>query len=129
MFGLTEALHSAVDRERWRGEPRAGSCERPRVFAAAGTVKAFDAAGTQNCSGAPKVCTPLWTSPALGTIGRSSPIVANGVLYIGSSTGMYALEAANGGPPLWSLAGGFSNVTPALVNGVLYVGATTFSLP
>jgi outer membrane protein assembly factor BamB len=93
-----------------------------------GTVKAFDAAGTQNCSGSPKVCTALWTSPALGTISRSSPVVANGLLFIGSSTGVHALDAGTGGL-LWSSAGGYRNSTPAVVNGRLYIGSVAFALP
>jgi hypothetical protein len=44
---------------------------------------AFSAAGSTNCSGSPKTCTPLWTGP-LGSpsIVYSSPVIANGVLYI-----------------------------------------------
>jgi serine/threonine-protein kinase len=101
-----------------------------RVYVASdGTVKAFDAAGIQNCSGTPKVCTPLWTSPSLGTIGRSSPIVANGVLYLGTSTAVHALDAVHGGAPLWSsTTGGFQDSSPAVVNSVLYIGSTDNAL-
>jgi outer membrane protein assembly factor BamB len=44
---------------------------------------AFSAAGSTNCSGTPKTCTPLWTG-AMGSpsIIYSSPVVANGVMYI-----------------------------------------------
>jgi hypothetical protein len=44
---------------------------------------AFSAAGSTSCSGSPKTCTPLWTGP-LGSpsIVYSSPVVANGVLYV-----------------------------------------------
>ncbi len=43
-------------------------------------LTAFDANGTDHCSGTPSVCAPLWTVP----VGRlsSSPAVANGVLYV-----------------------------------------------
>jgi outer membrane protein assembly factor BamB len=108
---------------------RAPAVANGRVYVTSGgTVKAFDAAGTQNCSGSPKVCTALWTSPALGTISRSSPVVANGLLFIGSSTGVHALDAGTGGL-LWSSAGGYRNSTPAVVNGRLYIGSVAFALP
>jgi outer membrane protein assembly factor BamB len=98
-----------------------------------GQVAAFDAAGSKNCSGTPKTCSPLWTSPTLTAI-TSSPAVANGVLYIGSSGGkLYAFDAAgvtncSGTPttcaPLWSTAS-YSMIpsSPAVANGVVYVGA------
>lgn len=47
-------------------------------------VYAFDAAGTINWSGTPKVCTPLWSATTGNQI-LSSPAVANGTVYIGSS--------------------------------------------
>ncbi len=98
-----------------------------------GQVAAFDAAGSKQCSGTPKTCSPLWTSPTVATI-TSSPAVANGVLYIGSDDGkLYAFDAAgvancSGVPttcaPLWS-TGSYSMITasPAVANGVVYVGA------
>jgi len=51
-------------------------------------VQAYDASGTINCSGTPKVCTPLWHTPSQsgGTI-YDSPIVVNGTLYYGSGNG------------------------------------------
>jgi outer membrane protein assembly factor BamB len=45
---------------------------------------AFDAMGTTNCSGTPKVCTALWTFTT-GARLLSSPAVANGLVYVGSS--------------------------------------------
>jgi outer membrane protein assembly factor BamB len=57
---------------------------------------------------------------------RSSPAVANGVVYIGSSDGsLYALDASTGAV-LWSytIGGGlpvFSS--PTVVNGVVYLAA------
>ncbi|MDQ1462685.1 MAG: PQQ-like domain, partial [Actinomycetota bacterium] len=47
----------------------------------------FDAAGTVICSGSPRVCTPLWTAPRDGL----GVVVANGMVYLGSSDGnLYA---------------------------------------
>jgi outer membrane protein assembly factor BamB len=44
---------------------------------------AFDAGGVTNCSGTPKVCTPLW-SATTGSAIESSPSILNGVVYVGS---------------------------------------------
>jgi outer membrane protein assembly factor BamB len=57
------------------------------VYAAAssGALYAFSAAGITGCSGSPLVCTPLWTSPA-GTSISSSPVVVNGMVYVGQWT-------------------------------------------
>jgi outer membrane protein assembly factor BamB len=57
-----------------------------------GTLFAFDASGTTNCSGSPKTCAPLWT----GFPGDSSPAVVNGVVYIASDGdgGLSAFDAA-----------------------------------
>jgi hypothetical protein len=95
---------------------------------------AFDAAGTTNCSGTPKTCTPLWTG-TVGSGGGSSPAVANGVVYVESDK-LYAFDAAgsrgcSGSPtictPLWTGASrGFSS--PAVANGVLYAGSFDHNL-
>jgi outer membrane protein assembly factor BamB len=50
-------------------------------------IHAFDATGTTNCSGIPKICSPLWSDviagPALGSqVQVSSPVVANGAVYL-----------------------------------------------
>jgi outer membrane protein assembly factor BamB len=98
-------------------------------------VFAFDATGTTGCSGvAPaRVCAPLWTAPTAFNSG-STPSVANGVVYVGSDTTLYAFDAhgttrCSGAPktcaPLWtaSLSGGTTSA-PSVVNGVVYVGAS-----
>jgi PQQ-like domain len=48
-----------------------------------GDVAAYSASGTTNCSGTPKVCTPLWTlAGPNAAYGRwDTPIVVNGMLY------------------------------------------------
>jgi len=92
---------------------------------------AFDASGTTNCSGSPKICAPLWTANTAGKV-RASPTVANGVVYVGSDDhSLYAFSAAgttncSGSPkvchPLWKstiLVG--EVLTPAVANGVVYV--------
>ena len=48
-----------------------------------GAMNAFDAAGNTNCSGTPKVCTPLW-----GGVAGDGVAVANGLVYVcGASIG------------------------------------------
>jgi outer membrane protein assembly factor BamB len=42
---------------------------------------AFDAAGVRNCSGAPKVCRPLWSRTMSGDV-TASPTVDRGVVYV-----------------------------------------------
>lgn len=110
-----------------------------RVYAASedGYIYVFDAAGVTNCTGTPKVCTALWRDGPQGSIVETSPVVANGVVYIGSSFGsptnrVYAYSSAKtasctGSPPvcapLWT--GTTNSATwpqPTIVNGMLYEG-------
>ena len=42
-----------------------------------GAMNAFDAGGNTNCSGTPKVCTPLW-----GGVEGDGVAVANGLVYV-----------------------------------------------
>ena len=97
-----------------------------------GTLDAFDATGTTNCSGSPKVCTPLWTAATGGSI-LSSPTVANSTVYVGSTDGkLYAFDPAgvtncSGSTcaPLWTAStGGSIEDTPAVVGSTAYVGST-----
>ena len=77
--------------------------------------------------------TEAWTATTAGSV-HSSPAVANGVVYVGSTDGkLYALDAAgvtncSGSPktcaPLWTATtGGFVNSSPAVANGVVYIGS------
>jgi hypothetical protein len=45
-------------------------------------LSAFDAAGSTNCSGSPKTCSPLWTVNNAAIV--SSAVVENGVVYAGT---------------------------------------------
>ena len=93
-------------------------------------VYAFDEAGQTNCSGTPKVCSPLWTATTGGEI-LPSLAVSNGVLYAGSSNlKLYAFDATGqtncaGTPktcsPLWTAATNGSG-SVAVSGGVVYVG-------
>jgi len=84
---------------------------------------AFDAAGITNCSGTPKVCSPLWQ---FNVGGLASPVnVDNGVVYVAANSdgdsqgGLYALNATTGAL-LWSVSGGGFLTSPTVSNGVLY---------
>jgi hypothetical protein len=96
----------------------------------------FDAAGTTNCSGSPKTCTPLWTNTGGNPgISFSSPAVVDGVEYVGRDK-LYAFDAAgttncSGSPktctPLWTAETG--NTTPGattVAGGVVYTGGDKF---
>jgi outer membrane protein assembly factor BamB len=105
-------------------------------------LHAFDAAGNTNCSGSPKVCTPLWTADASILSGQgifSSPAVANGMLYVGSNDhNLYAFDAAGNAncsgsamtcEPLWTAdTAGSVQSSPAVANGVVYVGSNPSNL-
>jgi hypothetical protein len=103
-----------------------------------GGLYAYDATGTTNCSGTPKVCMPLFGPPGTTGLPVGQPSVANGVVYgsfdFGSSVLVFAADAA-AGTGLWnaSLPGGFAQSSPAIANGTLYIGSgntlTAFGLP
>ena len=91
---------------------------------------AFDSAGVAACSGAPKVCAPLWT---MSRGAETAPAVANGVIYTTDTNGISALDArgivnCSGVPkvcvPVWSATGPFAASSPSVVNGRIYVGGT-----
>jgi len=93
---------------------------------------AFSANGTTGCSGRPKKCAPLWSTPRLGGAVVSTPAVANGMVYVGSvGEKMFAFDAAgvkncSGTPkvcrPLWSRAmSGDVIASPTVAGGVVYV--------
>jgi outer membrane protein assembly factor BamB len=101
---------------------------------------AFDAAaGSSNCSGTPKTCTPLWSATTTGGI-ESSPTVGGGIVFIGATDrSLYAFDAAGSGPscagtpktctPLWSATSASAiESTTALANGMLYVGSAGLSV-
>jgi outer membrane protein assembly factor BamB len=107
----------------------------------AAKLSAFDAAGVSNCSGSPKVCTPLWTATT-GNWVLSSPAVANGIVYVtsndvhnGAEVGdLYAFDAAgvsncSGSPkvcaPLWVAPGsGQMDASPSVAGGAVFIGET-----
>jgi outer membrane protein assembly factor BamB len=103
---------------------------------------AFDAAGGNgSCTGTEpnRTCTPLWTAKtgAFTSSATSSPAVANGVVYIASTSqggGLFAFDAAGGNgsctgappnrtcTPLWVAPAAMTLGNPSVANGVVYVG-------
>jgi outer membrane protein assembly factor BamB len=63
-----------------------------------------------------------WSQPI--AIGNSSPVVANGMLYVGALDGsLHAFDAASGAPA-WSYKTGFRiDASPAVADGVVYIGS------
>jgi PQQ-like domain len=105
------------------------------LYIANGTLFAFDAAGSTDCSGTPTVCAPLWTA-SLTSSGPTyaAPSVANGTVFVSSwYGGLYAFDAAGSTncstsagvttcTPLWRATGlGSIGGRPAVANGVVYV--------
>src|SRR5659263_54894 len=63
-----------------------------------------------------------WTK-GLGFETDSSPVIVNGVFYIGSTFGVFALNAETG-KEIWRYqTNGFIKSVPAVSNGVVYFGA------
>ena len=103
------------------------------LYLANQTLYAFDAAGSANCSGTPKVCAPLWTAATTNYPTYSAPAVANGTVYVGSwGSKLYAFSAAGSVncsttptgktcTPLWTAAtpSGIGG-TPAVALGTVY---------
>ena len=87
-----------------------------------------------SASTAPLTNKTLWTQQA-GTGIVSSPIVADGIVYISSEDGnLYALNSSDGSQVWVSQVNAlysFSLSSPAIANGVLYIGSdngTVFAL-
>ena len=61
-------------------------------------LEAFDANGSTNCSGSPKVCSPLWTAALAASGGPFNVIVSGGLAYTMNnySSGTIAAFDANG---------------------------------
>ena len=115
------------------GATRSLAIAKGVVYSTGGLVEAFDGAGVNGCTGTPIRCTPMWTAEVTSPTGLA-PAVANGVLYVPSSSfELTAFDATgatgcSGTPivcvPLWS--GGLLSApgtAPAVARGVVYVGS------
>lgn len=64
---------------------------------------------------------PKWLFPT-GSQVTTSPVVANGVVYVASGSTLYAIEAATGFEQ-WRYAAGYKiETSPVVVNGFVYIG-------
>jgi hypothetical protein len=99
---------------------------------------AFDATGSQGCTGAPLVCQPLWTAALPGGVGFSTPAVSGGRVYAAGAAYVLAFDAAgqqgcSGSPlvcqPLVSFSAppgdGYLGISPT-VGHVLLVGGQAY---
>jgi outer membrane protein assembly factor BamB len=70
-----------------------------------------------------------WSKPtAGGGPSHSSPVVYNGVVYVGAGVSLYAMSASTG-TSLWSYTtGGITVSSPAVANGVVYIGSSDNNL-
>jgi outer membrane protein assembly factor BamB len=97
------------------------------VFVASASSEGKLAAFKADGCGQP-FCQPIWTATLSGT--ESSPVVVNGILYVGAFDGnMYAFKAAGCGSPvcqpIWrGRTGGYIESSPAVSGGVVYVGSS-----
>lgn len=102
-----------------------------------GDLYAFNAAGSTNCSGAPTMCSPLWTGEALGGV-KDSPAVAGGYVYVTElghiQSNLDAFDAAgntgcSGTPklcnPAWHSGGASYPASVAVANGLVYIPTTS----
>jgi hypothetical protein len=99
----------------------------------AAAMETFDAAGSSQCTGNPKRCSPLWSTTLRANADSAGPTVSGGRVFVqaefidtlhGNQPGatLEALDASNGGV-LW-IGGGFPNGGPLGIDaGRLYVGA------
>jgi hypothetical protein len=100
-------------------------------------IWAYSANGTTDCSGTPKICSPLWHGSDGSGSGATGVAVANGVVYASVNSGygaIYAFSAKGCGAatcgPLWhytsSTAVGFSS--PAVAGGKIYINGNDGAL-
>lgn len=107
-----------------------------------GRLAAYDLHGNGPCTGALKVCTPLWD--ASSTADFTAPTVAGGLVFVGDATGTiraYDAHGANGCSattrhcaPLWTASVGVATGPPVVSGGRVYVPAVdgvvhVFALP
>ena len=57
-------------------------------------LSVYDAAGSQNCTGTPSVCSPLWTASAQGLGLFAAPAIAYGNIYLPTYSGMQVYDLA-----------------------------------
>jgi hypothetical protein len=106
---------------------------------AGSTIVALDATGSRNCSGSPKVCTPLWTyRPTYDRITDAYPVVSGSTLYVDTDVSTTeppsivgdleafdatGVDGCSGTPAVCSPTGSSPNNSPSLESPVVGDGA------
>ncbi len=97
------AIDAATGQERWRHDVGADG------------LFALDAATGEE----------RWYFATVGPVYHSSPVVANGAVYVGSKDGnVYAVDARTGVEQWHVTTGKAVYASPAVVDGVVYIGST-----
>lgn len=95
-----------------------------------GVLRAFDAAGVTNCSGAPRACQPMWQAAVPGE--PLTPTVSDATVHVTAGNSLYAFDATgvtncDGVPrvcqPLWQASPAVDS--PVVTGGIVYVSAGT----
>jgi outer membrane protein assembly factor BamB len=139
--GTVFALDATTGKERWRIEVAGGRVSTPAVaggtiFLAAGGLAGGLAVEPSGVFGPVDLATHLlaldaatgqtrWQFDTAGGI-FSAPAVADGIVYVGSESGLWALAAANGSPVWRFRAEGSAAVwaSPAVADGRVFVTGT-----
>jgi outer membrane protein assembly factor BamB len=121
--GNVYALNATSGAELWSFNAGAGIAS---PLAVANGVVYLDTSGPNGEVAALSAATghQLWSFTTGGAIDSSSPAVANGVVYVGSTDDtVYALSATTG-TELWRFPTGLAvESSPAVVNGRVYIGS------
>ena len=65
----------------------------------------------------------VWKFNTEGVISRSSPAIYQGMAYIGSEKGLYAVDTQTGHPTWHYQTGGSVHTSPSMADGMLYFGS------
>ncbi len=101
------------------------------LISVADIVYAFDATGSQNCSGTTIICTPLWSTEPMGGINMSTPVIFGSNFIVHDSIGLYSFSTTGVNctssssslvcNPLWSAPyGNQSYMPPAIYNTTVF---------
>ena len=106
------SMNATTGKTRWRIQ--LAGVSGGGLAAAGGTLYVTTANGVHALDAA--TGSELWVFPLL--IGSAAPVVANGIVYVGTNS-IYALDAATGAK-LWSFDTVWGDSTPIASNGIVY---------
>jgi outer membrane protein assembly factor BamB len=115
--GKTYAVDITTHKAKWSYD--AGGDASPAV--ANGLVFVGSADGGLYALDAINGGDPVWLFPTGAPI-TTSPVIADGIVYVASGTTLYAIDATSGAE-LWRYAAGYRiDTSPVVVNGFVYIG-------